>query len=391
MTEPIRVALVGCGNIALGFHIPAYLAADDRFRIVGIADPTPERLELGRVAAGLTPEQVHADVADLLARDDVDALDLCTPQHLHRDVASAAARAGKHVLCEKPIAAVPADAEAMRVAAEEAGTVLAVVANYLFFPEVVALKAIIDSGELGEIRTARVDMLGVLDLPGAAGYRPTWRHDPAQAGGGVLVDMLHGVYLAEALLGARAERVSAFVDSASDGDAVDGIALCRLEAGRRVAMVNIAWGMGQGGVAVEGDRGRAVAHYRADGTMPWAPFESLTVTTESGTRTVDLPAGAELESLIAASMRDTVLDFADAIGGGRAPAVDAATARHILEITVAAYASGALGATVPLPLDGALFTSGVAGLAEIGVPDDSFVRRRGLFGLTVPAASGIEG
>ena len=294
MTEPIRVALVGCGNIALGFHIPAYLAADDRFRIVGIADPTPERLELGRVAAGLTPEQVHADVADLLARDDVDALDLCTPQHLHRDVAIAAARAGKHVLCEKPIAAVPADAEAMRIAAEEAGTVLAVVANYLFFPEVVALKAIIDSGELGEIRTARVDMLGVLDLRGAAGYRPTWRHDPAQAGGGVLVDMLHGVYLSEALLGARAERVSAFVDSATDGDAVDGIALCRLEAGRRVAMVNIAWGMGQGGISVEGDRGRAVAHYRADGTMPWAPFESLTVTTESGTRTVDLPAGAEL-------------------------------------------------------------------------------------------------
>ncbi|KXP04655.1 Gfo/Idh/MocA family oxidoreductase [Tsukamurella tyrosinosolvens] len=391
MTEPIRVALVGCGNIALGFHIPAYLTADDRFRIVGIADPTPERLELGRVAAGLTPEQVHADVAELLARDDVDALDLCTPQHLHRDVAVAAARAGKHVLCEKPIAAVPADAEAMRAAAEKAGTVLAVVANYLFFPEVVALRAIIDSGELGEIRTARVDMLGVLDLPGAAGYRPSWRHDPAQAGGGVLVDMLHGVYLAEALLGARAERVSAFVDSATDGDAVDGIALCRLEAGRRVAMVNIAWGMGQGGVAVEGTRGRAVAHYRADGTMPWAPFESLTVTTESGTRTVDLPAGAELEPLIAASMRDTVLDFAEAIAGDRAPAVDAAVARHILEITVAAYASGALGTTVRLPLDGALFTAGVAGLTEIGVPDDSFVRRRGLFGLTVPATSGIGG
>ncbi|GAA1079774.1 Gfo/Idh/MocA family protein [Tsukamurella spumae] len=391
MTEPIRVAVVGCGNIALGFHIPAYLAADDRFRIVGIADPTPERLELGRVAAGLTQEQVHADVADLLARDDVDALDLCTPQHLHRDVAVAAARAGKHVLCEKPIAAVPADAEAMRVAAEEAGTVLAVVANYLFFPEVVALEEIIDSGELGEVRTVRVDMLGVLDLPGAAGYRPTWRHDPAQAGGGVLVDMLHGVYLAEAFLGARAERVSAFVDSATDGDAVDGLALCRLEAGRRSALVNIGWGMGQGGIAVEGRLGRAVAHYRADGTMPWAPFESLTVTTQAGTRTVELPAGDELEPLIAASMRATVIDFADAITEGRAPAVDAAVARHILEITLAAYASGALGASIPLPLDGALFAAGVAGLAEIGVPDDSFLRSRGLFGLAAPSSARIGG
>lgn len=391
MTEPIRVALVGCGNIALGYHIPAYLASDDRFRIVGIADPTPERLELGRIAAGLTPDQVHADVADLLARVDVDALDLCTPQHLHRDVAVAAARAGKHVLCEKPIAAVPADAEAMRAAAAEAGTVLAVVANYLFFPEVAALRRIIESGELGEIRTVRVDMLGVLDLPGASGYKPAWRHDPAQSGGGVLVDMLHGVYLAESLLGARAEQVSAYVDSATDGDAVEGIALCRLEAGRRVAMVDIGWGMGAGGVVVQGEKGRAVAHYRADGTMPWAPFESLTVTTDAGTRTVDLPAGEEIEPLILASMRDTVRDFADAISSGGEPAVDAASALHILEITLAAYASGALGSTVPLPLpeDGPLFASGVVGLGEMNVPESSFVRRRGLFGLAPSAV--VEG
>lgn len=383
----IRVAVVGCGNVALNFHIPAYLAAADRFQIVGIADPTPDRLEAGRAAAGLSPQQVHGDVADLLAREDIDAVDICTPQHLHRDVAIAAARAGKHVLCEKPIAAVPADAAAMRDAASESGTVLAVVANYLFFPEVVALKRIIDSGELGKIRTVRVDMLGVVDSPGAAGYRPSWRHDPAASGGGVLVDMLHGVYLAEYLLGARAQRVSAYVDSAADGDAVEGLALCRLEAGRRAAMVNVGWGMGSGGIAVHGASGRAIARYRSDGTMPWAPFESLTVTTESGTRTVELAAGAELEPLIATAMRDTVVDFAEAITTGRAPAADGEVALHILEITLAAYASGALGSTVslPLPTDGPLFTAGVAGLADIGVPPTSFIRERGLFGLAAPA------
>ncbi|WP_040768710.1 Gfo/Idh/MocA family protein [Tsukamurella sp. 1534] len=391
MTEPLRVALVGCGNIALGHHIPAYLAVPERFRIVGIADPTPERLELGRAAAGLAADQVHADVAELLARADVDAVDVCTPQHLHRDVAVAAARAGKHVLCEKPIAAVPADAEAMRAAAAEAGTVLAVVANYLFFPEMVVLRRIIESGELGEIRTVRVDMLGVHDLPGAAGYKPAWRHDPAQSGGGVLVDMLHGVYLAESLLGERARQVSAFVDSGTDGDAVEGLALCRLEAERRVALVNIGWGVGPGGVIVHGESGRAVAQYRDNGTMPWAPFESLTVTTEHGTRTVDLPAGPELEPLVLASMRDTVVDFADAVRDGRAPAADAAAALHILEVTVAAYASGALGRTVPLPFpeDGALFRRGAVGLTELDVPEAALVRRRGLFGLgPSPAIAG---
>ena len=392
MSAPLRVGVIGCGNVALNFHVPAYQALPERYEIVGLADPTPERLELGRTTAGLVAEQTHLDPAALLARDDVDVVDVCTPQHLHRDLVVAAAAAGKHVLCEKPIAAVPADAAAMVTAAQEAGVVLAVVHNYLFFPEIVALRALIDSGELGEVRTVTVNMLGVVDSPGAAGDRPQWRHDPAAAGGGVLMDMLHGVYVAEHLLGAPVTGVSAFVDSATDGDAVEGLALCRLEADRRVGMVNVGWGLGQGGVTVHGTHGRAVAHYRADGTMPWAPFESLAVTTADGTRTADLPRGEELGPLVANAMRGTVADLADAITTKQDPAADGAAALHTLETTVAAYASAALGRTVPVPLptDGPLHRSGVIGLRDLdgadAVPADSPVRRRGLFGLTPTGA-----
>jgi predicted dehydrogenase len=388
MNTPLRVGIVGCGNVALNFHVPAYQAVPDRYRIVGLADPTAERLELGRVTAGLPTDQIHGDAAGLLARDDVDVVDICTPQHLHRDVVVAAAAAGKHLLCEKPIAAVPADAAAMVTAAKDAGVILAVVHNYLFFPEVVALRQVIESGELGEIRTVRVDMLGVVDSPGAAGYRPQWRHDPAAAGGGVLMDMLHGVYLAEHLLGVPVEAVSAFVDSATDGDAVEGLALCRLEAGRRAAMVNVGWGHGPGGVAVHGTRGRAIAGYRADGTMPWAPVEHLTVTTADGTRTVDLPPGQDLVPLVADAMRDTVIDLADAITRAGTPAADGVAALHTLETTVAAYASAALGRTVavPLPTDGPLYRSGVVGVRALDIPESSLVRRRGLFGVTPAGA-----
>ena len=183
----------------------------------------------------------------------------------------------------------------------------------------------------------------------------------------------------------------------TDGDAVEDLALCRLEAGQtvgasRVAMVNIGWGLGQGGVTVHGTAGRAVAHYRADGTMPWAPFENLTVTTADGTRTVDLPAGEELGPLVANAMRGTVADLADAITKKEAPAADGVAALHTLEITVAAYAAAALGRTVavPLPTDGPLHNSGVIGLRDLtgadAVPADSPVRRRGLFGLTPAGA-----
>ncbi|MBG0855771.1 Gfo/Idh/MocA family oxidoreductase [Streptomyces spinoverrucosus] len=384
MPAPLRVGIVGCGNVALNFHVPAYQAEPDRFTITALADTTPERLELGRTGTGLTPEQVHGDPLDLIARDDVDVIDVCTPQHLHRDLVVAAAAAGKHILCEKPLAATPADAAAMVRAADEAGVVLGVVHNYLFFPEIIAARELIDDGAIGEVRTVTVDMLGVVDSPGAAGYRPRWRHDPAAAGGGVLMDMLHGVYLAEHFLDEPVERVSAYVDAATPGDAVEGLALCRLESARRAALVNIGWGFGPGGIRINGSKGRMVLRYRDEGTIPWAPFEAMALTTESGTETVGLPPGQELGPLVADALRITVADFADAVAAGRAPAGSGRAALRTLEATVAAYASAALGRSVdiPLPPDGPVHRQGVIGLAELDIPATSSVRTRGLFGLT---------
>ncbi|MFJ9706513.1 Gfo/Idh/MocA family protein [Streptomyces sp. NPDC101234] len=393
MTTPLRVGIVGCGNVALNFHVPAYQAEPERFTVTALADPTPERLELGRTTAGLSPDQVHGDALALIAREDVDVVDVCTPQHLHRDLVVAAAAAGKHILCEKPLAATPADAAAMVEATDTAGVVLGVVHNYLFFPEIVAARTLIDDGAIGEVRTVTVDMLGVVDSPGAAGYRPQWRHDPAAAGGGVLMDMLHGVYLAEHLLAEPVERVSAYVDAATPGDAVEGLALCRLESARRAALVNIGWGFGPGGIRINGSKGRMVLRYRDEGTIPWAPFEALTLTTEAGTETLDLPTGQELASLIAGALRATIADLADAVTDGRAPAAPGRAALRTLEATVAAYTSAALGRSVdlPLPTDGPVHRHGVIGLAELDVPATSGVRTRGLFGLTADPTSFSDG
>jgi predicted dehydrogenase len=305
-------------------------------------------------------------------------------------VVVAAAAAGKHIPCEKPLAAVPADAAAMVTAAAHHGVTLGVVHNYLFFPEVVAARRLIDSGEIGEVRTVAVDMLGVVDSPGAAGYRPQWRKDPSTAGGGVLIDMVHGVYLAEHLLGEYVEKVSAYVDAAIPGDVVEGLALCRLESAHRCALVNIGWGVGNGGIRVTGTKGKIVMRYRDDGTFPWAPFTSMTVSTEAATREVEVPGGQELAPLIADAMRETVIDFSEATHGGQPTAASGTAALHTLEIAIAAYGSAATGATtaIPLPVDGPLHRRGVVGLAELDAPADSSVRERGLFGLTpAPATS----
>ena len=163
MSDVLRVGIVGCGNVALNFHLPSYQAHPDRFDVVGLADPTAERLDFGRSTAGLGNGQVHLDSKELLGRDDIDLVDICTPQHLHRDVIVAAAAAGKHMVCEKPLASVPAEAVAAVDAVEHAGVVLGVVHNYLFFPEVVAAKCVVDSGELGDVRVVIVNYLGVTD------------------------------------------------------------------------------------------------------------------------------------------------------------------------------------------------------------------------------------
>jgi predicted dehydrogenase len=383
VSDVLGVGIVGCGNVALNFHLPSYQAHPDRFDVVGLADPTAERLDFGRSTAGLGNGQVHLDSKELLARDDIDLVDICTPQHLHRDVIVAAAAAGKHIVCEKPLASVPAEAVAAVDAAERAGVVLGVVHNYLFFPEVVAAKHVVDSGELGDVRVVIVNYLGVVDLPGAGGYRPQWRHDPAAAGGGVLMDMLHAVYLAEHLLGTPVERVSAYADTVRPGDSVEDLALCRFEADHKVALVNMGWGLGHGGVQVVGTKGRLTIDYRDDGTPPWAPFERLTVTTEKGTRVEPLPAGKELPELVLDSMQAAVLDIGDAINQGRAPVAGGRQALHILEATLAAYTSAALGRTVPLPFtaDNPVFQLGVTGLRDLDVPSWSPVSRDGLFGL----------
>jgi predicted dehydrogenase len=305
----------------------------------------------------------------------------------------AAVAAGKHVVSEKPVAAVPAEAAELVDAADKAGVTFAVVHNYLFLPEIAAAHRVVAAGEIGDVRAVTVNYLGVVDSPGASGYRPQWRHDPRAAGGGVLIDMLHAVYLAGHLLGRPVERVSAWADSASGDGGVEEIALCRFEADGAAALVNMAWGHGPGGVTVTGTRGRLVVRYADDGTPPWAPFERLTVTTVAGTRTEELAPGADLPTAMHAAIVASLADAADAVRDGRRPAADGRAALGVLTTTLAAYAAATLGRSVAADLSDVtpVFDGGVGALRDLDAPDWTPVRRRGLFGVTVPTPAATTG
>ncbi|MFV2064289.1 MAG: Gfo/Idh/MocA family protein [Chloroflexota bacterium] len=374
--HPLRVGLIGLGNVGLGYHLPALLDLPDLYRVVAIADPTPERRETGREQAGLGEAEVYADPLALLARDDVDLVDLCTPQHVRRELAIETLRSGRHLLTEKPIATTPADARAIIAAAREAGVRFGIMHNYLFFPEVLRTIELIGEGQIGPAEVAILNWLGCADNPGTASYQPRWRHDPRLAGGGVLMDMLHIVYLAEALLGRPIERVSGWLHARESDAHVEAIALARLEVEDGAAQVNVGWGDGPGGFSVSGAQGRIEVYYEDGGSGAFVPFERLEIHGVGGHR-VERDMRSDL------GIRGTLRDFAASVATGRDPAASGEQGLHILEATLAVYLSAATGGTIELPLpdEHPVSRLGVAGLAEVELAPWSPVRGRGLFGV----------
>lgn len=137
-------------------------------------------------------ESIETDWKAVIARDDIDAVDICTPNDTHAEIAIAAAKAGKMILCEKPIARNMEEGKRMVEAAEKAGVNTTVWYNYRRIPAVTLAKQIIDSGKLGRIFHYRANFLQDwtinADVPqGGAG---TWRMDVEAAGSGVTGDLL---------------------------------------------------------------------------------------------------------------------------------------------------------------------------------------------------------
>lgn len=381
-----RVGLVGAGNVALGMHVPGFLGLPDRYRVVGVADPVEARREMARQALGLPPTAAYSDHQDLLRREGLDLVDVTTPPHVRQGIVSAALEAGCHVLAEKPLATVPADAAAMVEAAQRRGLLLAMVHNYLFFPENRLVRQWIDEGRIGQVRLAILNFLGVIDGPSAPQWSPRWRHDPLAGGGGVLMDMLHALYLAELYLGGPAQAVNATVDRQwGSPDEVEGLALCRLEFADGYALVNVGWGAGPGGAAVMGTEGRILVQHRREGTCPWEPVRQVTLINGAGVQ-VRRPPGRQ------GSFRHLLLDLSQALAEARPARASGADGLRAVEAVLAAYASAALERTVGLPLgrDDPLFRLGLAGLREVPLPPTSPLRRRGLFGLSPTAAAALS-
>jgi len=208
---PIRVAIVGCGRIS-DLHELGYRECEEA-RLVAVCDSRRGRARAKAKAWGV--DKVYTDYRALLADPEVDLVELLVPHHLHAEMAIAACRAGKHVSVQKPMARTVSEAESMMAAAEQAGVVLRVYENFVFYPPYVRARKMIEAGEIGEPQMIRLHVnTGTRDtvwkVPLSAWL---WRFDERRCGGGPLV-FDHGYHLfslARYLMG-EVERVYAWID-----------------------------------------------------------------------------------------------------------------------------------------------------------------------------------
>jgi predicted dehydrogenase len=366
--------------VTLNEHIPA-LQALESVRVVAAADPVPALRNQALSLLGLPEEAGFETHAEMFAACELAYIVLAVPPSLRGPILADCARKGVHVVAEKPLATRPSEAQQMRTLMADAGLRFGLVHNYLYFPEYRLLRQLVSKGEVGQVRHISLNFLGVPDNPGVRDYQPQWRHDPAQAGGGVLMDMIHSIYLAEFLVGDQIRAVSAVVDNLGyPGGAVEDLALLQLHFSEAYATIQMGWGVGPGGVEVSGSQGRALIFYQDYGTGPFSALSSFTLVNGAGRRefTLDRRRSSH-ESFVAIHQ-----DFIAAIQEGRQPVAPGSDGQRALEAALAAYASGLSGRVVELPLgpDHPVFRRGAAGLEELPAWSGSPVNRRGLFGLT---------
>ena len=195
MSKPLNIGMIGYGFMGRA-HSNAYRKVNNFFdleyRPVLKAVCARDEEKAKAFAEKWGYESVETDWRKLIARKDIDAVDICTPNNLHKEIAIAAAKAGKMILCEKPLAMNAAEGEEMVPAVEKAGVPNIVWYNYRRVPAVTFAKQLIDAGKLGRIFHYRANFLQdwtiSADLP--QGGQGLWRLDVAAAGSGVTGDLL---------------------------------------------------------------------------------------------------------------------------------------------------------------------------------------------------------
>ena len=230
MTDELRVGLLGAGLVA-GVHAHAYRGSPG-VRLVAVADPAPGKaLEL----AARHDAQVVPDLDAMLGLG-VDVVDICTPPHRHAELALAALAAGRHVICEKPLARTLEEARRVVAAAERSQGLLMVGHVSRFEPDHRTARELVTAGEIGTVRQLTHSTTST--MPGWS--EGGWAADPARSGGPLLDQAVHSFDYARWVIGSPAVRVHCMAAGGAAGPATYTLTTVRYANGA-IAHVECGW------------------------------------------------------------------------------------------------------------------------------------------------------
>ncbi len=332
----VRIAVLGAGSIAQVMHLPLL----SRMRGVEVAAIADRDAHTARtIAERFGVPRVATRSAEVLT-DDIDAVVVCTPNNRHEAQVRAALRAGKFVLCEKPLALTAAGVRGL-LEEEGADGRLVVAMNQRFRPDAVALRQFVAGGELGDVFYLKAGWLNR--------YRPrghTWRDRKATAGGGAFMDLgLQVLDLAMWTLGyPQPERISAHMYARAGSEVEDAAVVVLRLADDRMINLECTWNL-------PAKRDRQFLHVM--GTAGSGSLAPLAVFKEmpAGLVEVTPPLPATRENLFTASYRNELTHFVEVVRGERA-APAPAEHRVLMGLVEAAYRSAAERREVELPAGG---------------------------------------
>jgi predicted dehydrogenase len=327
--QTIRWGLIGCGDIAEKRVAPAMRDLDGHsIRAVARGDASRVHDFAERFGA----EQAYASAEEVIADPQVDAVYLATPVNLHLPHTLAAARAGKHVLCEKPMALTTAECDTMIEACDKAGVLLGVSYYRRFYPAVTEIKRLLAANSLGRPVLGRVLSAEYWSYPDDHPF--SWRLAQTQGGGGPLMDFgSHRIDILLDILG-PVTHVNAMTDRLSFEREVEDSALVTMRhASGAQSMVGAYHTIGPPADELEifGSGGKVVIETLNQSV--------LQITSGSTSKTIEIPPHPNLHLPL-------LEDFGRAIGGSCQPRVTGRTARQTNRVIEAAYRSSSEGTTI---------------------------------------------
>jgi UDP-N-acetylglucosamine 3-dehydrogenase len=257
----LKVGVIGCGAIAEAVHIPGYRRISDKVEIAAIADIDKQILNDVGDRYGISDR--YLDWHDLIRREDIDAVSVCTPNYLHAEQTIAALGAGKHVMCEKPMATSVQEAQAMLQARDAAGKKLFVGFTHRYMHHNIRAKQIVDEGVIGSPYIMRIRFSH--DGPYKSWSAKTdWFFDRERAKGGALLDMgIHAIDLMRWFFG-EATAVKASCGTYVKEIDVEDTAILIIEFGSgKIGYIEVGWSTKPGAIGFElyGTEGTLINDY----------------------------------------------------------------------------------------------------------------------------------